>query len=468
MGLYTNVVILYVFFFILANSTKNSKNSSKNTSSWKNTKYISECELPTERGLFKVRGYRHTTENKSYDIAVVISGDVEYKSSVPLRIHDQCLTSEVLGSRRCDCREQLHLSLDYINKHNGVVIYLLQEGRGIGLANKIAAYSLQDSGLDTVDANRHLGFYDDERSYDAVPVILNDLHIQSIQLMTNNPRKIQILLDLSVKIDDILPVIVEPNGFNFKYLLTKVKRMSHVLPLQSINIMDDARNSTKVNIDDLRLSQRYQKGRHSVEAAIHAIRNGLPVIVTDDVKRENEGDIILAAELATPEALAFMVRYSSGVICVSMDHERLTSLQLPPMTEVNEDPKETAFTVSVDVIKGTTTGISAVDRALTSRALANPDSVAADFHRPGHMFPLRARKGGVLARAGHTEASIDLAKMAGLQPVGLLAEIVSIRNPNEMARMDELEEFSNSHSIVMTTIEDIIVYKLEQLAQKKK
>ncbi|KAJ1626315.1 3,4-dihydroxy-2-butanone 4-phosphate synthase-domain-containing protein [Pavlovales sp. CCMP2436] len=196
-------------------------------------------------------------------------------------------------------------------------------------------------------------------------------------------------------------------------------------------------------------------GEQSVVAALAAIKRGEMVIVTDDEARENEGDLIMAAEHATPETIAFMVRHTSGVLCIGMEDERIRQLQLPQMTGNNEDPKGTAFTISVDARTGTTTGISAGDRAETLRQLANPDCTADDFQRPGHIFPLRSRKHGVLARQGHTEAAVDMCRLAGLQPAGVLSEIVSADGLT-MARMPELIEFGKAHNLVMTTITDLV------------
>ncbi len=163
----------------------------------------------------------------------------------------------------------------------------------------------------------------------------------------------------------------------------------------------------------------------SVESAINAINRGEFVVVVDDTDRENEGDLIIAAEKVSAEQMAFMVRHSSGIVCVSMTAERLRQLRLPLMVERNTESHRTAFTVSVDYLHGTTTGVSAADRALTLNALADQNSYARDFARPGHIFPLRCRKGGVLERAGHTEAAHDLSLLAGLQPAGVLCEVVN-------------------------------------------
>lgn len=197
-------------------------------------------------------------------------------------------------------------------------------------------------------------------------------------------------------------------------------------------------------------------GRDSVLAAIKAVGEGNIIVVTDDESRENEGDFIMAGEFATPEKVAFIVRYSSGVICCSVPDARLKELNLPPMLVNNEDPKGTAFTVTTDYKHGTTTGISAADRAATFRALADPTTVPDDFQRPGHVFPLRPRAGGVLERNGHTEAAIDFARLAGCKPAGVLCEIVN--EDGTMARVPDLETFCAQHGLVLTSIADLQNY----------
>ena len=197
-------------------------------------------------------------------------------------------------------------------------------------------------------------------------------------------------------------------------------------------------------------------GVESVVRAIEQLKQGNLIVVTDDEQRENEGDLIMAAQFATQEKIAFVVRHSSGVICASMPSERLDKLQLPPMVVDNQDPKQTAFTVTVDLIQGTTTGISAADRAATFRALADSDSTADMFHRPGHVFPLRPRPGGVLERDGHTEATIDFCRLAGLEPCGILCEVVN--DDGTMARIPDLEKFCEHHNLVLTSIADLIEY----------
>jgi 3,4-dihydroxy 2-butanone 4-phosphate synthase/GTP cyclohydrolase II len=197
----------------------------------------------------------------------------------------------------------------------------------------------------------------------------------------------------------------------------------------------------------------------SIERAVADIKAGKAVVVVDDADRENEGDLIFAAELATPELLSFMVRYTSGYICVPLTEAECGRLDLPPMHHTNGDTFRTAFTVTVDAKQGVTTGISAHDRAHTIRLLADPAATARDFVRPGHVLPLRAREGGVLRRPGHTEAAVDLARLAGLTPAGVLCEIVSQKVEGEMARADELRVFAEDHDLTLITIADLIAYR---------
>ena len=195
----------------------------------------------------------------------------------------------------------------------------------------------------------------------------------------------------------------------------------------------------------------------SVEFAIKEIAAGRPVVVVDDEDRENEGDIVFAASAATPEVMAFTVRYSSGVVCVPMTGDELDRLHLPPMTAVNEDRKGTAYAVSVDARDGVSTGISAADRARTVRLLATAGTGPGDLTRPGHVFPLRAKDGGVLERPGHTEAAVDLARLAGLPPAGGIAEVVN--DDGTMARLPELVAFARRHGLAIISIEDLIAYR---------
>jgi 3,4-dihydroxy 2-butanone 4-phosphate synthase/GTP cyclohydrolase II len=194
-----------------------------------------------------------------------------------------------------------------------------------------------------------------------------------------------------------------------------------------------------------------------IENAIDAIARGEAVVVVDDANRENEGDLIIAAEKSTPETMGFMVRHTSGVVCMPLEGTRLDELQLPMMVAENTTAYRTAFTVSVDAKRGTTTGISAADRATTVHALIDPETRPDDLARPGHIFPLRYREGGVLKRAGHTEAAVDLARLAGLSPAGVLAEVVN--DDGTMARLPELERFAAEHDLAMISIADLIRYR---------
>ena len=197
----------------------------------------------------------------------------------------------------------------------------------------------------------------------------------------------------------------------------------------------------------------------TVERALVDLAAGKAVLVIDDEDRENEGDLIFAAQLATAELVAFMVRYTSGYICVPITEANADRLDLPPMFRVNQDRRGTAYTVTVDAREGVTTGISASDRARTIRLLADPATTSADLSRPGHIVPLRARDGGVLRRPGHTEAAVDLARLAGLAPAGVLCEVVSEKDPSGMARADELRTFADEHGLALISIADLIAYR---------
>lgn len=488
--------------------------------------YIAETNLPTDYGHFRLRAYRCSkediNENCGNEPCVIYAADKppfgtdeQLREDVPFRVHDQCMTSEVFRSQRCDCKEQFNMALKYIHENGGAVVYMQQEGRGIGLANKVAAYSLQDDGLDTVDANLHLGFPEDARQYGAIPEILKDMRIGSIQLMTNNPRKVKRLALLGVRISGTVPMVVpSTNKFNHKYMEAKHSRMAHanLSPLfnkngnmvpKKLNLAEDyiadaksvhvsltksngtmidlteeldmtGTESTEVESNEEQMDgvsareDGYCFGRESVEKAIAAVKAGKMVVVVDDMDRENEGDFIMAAEACTPEDMATIVRYSSGVVCIGMEGKRMDELKLPSMVTNNEDPKGTAFSVTVDATKehGITTGISAHDRSKTVNLLADPNMRAIDFARPGHIFPLRAKAGGVLERDGHTEAAVDLSILAGRGRAGILCEIVSEENPTEMARLPELQRFCRKHGYVLTSIVDIAQYRRELAGTK--
>ncbi len=197
----------------------------------------------------------------------------------------------------------------------------------------------------------------------------------------------------------------------------------------------------------------------SIEQAIKDIRNGKMVILVDDEDRENEGDLTMAAEAVTPEAINFMAKYGRGLICLSLTGEKADSLDLPLMVENNTSQFETGFTISIEAKEGVTTGISAADRAKTILTAVAKDSVAADLARPGHIFPLRARDGGVMVRIGQTEGSVDLAKLAGMEPAGVICEIMD--DDGTMARMPSLEEFSKEHGIGICSVAALVEYRMK-------
>jgi 3,4-dihydroxy 2-butanone 4-phosphate synthase/GTP cyclohydrolase II len=198
---------------------------------------------------------------------------------------------------------------------------------------------------------------------------------------------------------------------------------------------------------------------HTIKEAIDDIKQGKMVILVDDEDRENEGDLTMAAEAVTPEAINFMAKYGRGLICLSLTPEKVKELELPLMTQQNEAAFGTAFTVSIEARHGVTTGISAGDRATTILAAVNPNARAHDVVRPGHIFPLRAMSGGVLQRAGQTEGSVDLARLSGLAPTGVICEIMN--EDGTMARLPELIEFAKKHNLKIVTIRDLIAYRMQ-------
>jgi 3,4-dihydroxy 2-butanone 4-phosphate synthase/GTP cyclohydrolase II len=197
----------------------------------------------------------------------------------------------------------------------------------------------------------------------------------------------------------------------------------------------------------------------TIEEAIKDIRKGKMIILVDDEDRENEGDLTIAASKATPQAVNFMAKYGRGLICLSMTHERVEELRLPMMADMNTSRFGTAFTVSIEAKKGVTTGISAADRAQTIKTAIDPKTRPEDIARPGHIFPLRAQPGGVLQRAGQTEGSVDLARIAGLYPAGVICEIMN--DDGTMARVPQLSKFAQKHKLKMVTIKDLIRYRMQ-------
>ena len=401
------------------------------------TKYItayivSSCNLPTKFGIFKLDIHRIN----NLDIPVLCKNIENYNSNFerknfPLvRVHDACMTSEIFSSLRCDCDEQLQLSMKLINKHDGIIIYTPNEGRGIGIANKINAYNVQDKyKLDTYEANLYLDLPEDCRDYNYVPNILEEYNINRIKLLSNSKLKIKRLRDLGIQILEFYPVLIAPNKFNKKYLLSKRK----------MNVI----NNDETNI------------YCSVEDAIIELKKNKPIIITDNEDRENEGDLIYPAESITPEIMAFIIKYTSGLICCAMHHTIIDNLKLPQMVTDNTDIHKTAFTVSVDYKIGTTTGISASDRAITCNKLCTETSK--DFTMPGHMFPLRANPGGINTRPGHTESSIKMCELAGFKPAAVISEITS-DDKITMADKYCLEALATKHSLKIISISKILEY----------
>ncbi len=199
---------------------------------------------------------------------------------------------------------------------------------------------------------------------------------------------------------------------------------------------------------------------HTIEEAIADIKKGKMIILSDDEDRENEGDLVIAAEKVTPEVINFMAKYGRGLVCLTLTEERTEQLQLAPMTQENTSSFGTAFTISIDARKDVSTGISAKDRAITILTAIHPDTKPGDLVRPGHIFPIRAQKGGVLKRAGQTEGSVDLARLAGLDPAGVICEIMN--EDGTMARLPDLIEFGKQHDLKLVTIKDLIEYRMKR------
>src|SRR5882724_774685 len=304
----------------------------------------------------------------------------------------------------------------------GLLIYEHQEGRGIGLSAKLQAYALQDGGLDTVEANHALGFVADCRVFILSAAILHDLGLSLILLLSNNRHKTSALVDSGIEVVVQVPCEAAPTPHSLPYLRTKKEKMGHALNL--------GQHESSEWDEDFEFA--------GIEEAIGELQAGRMIVVVDDEDRENEGDLTMAAEMITPESVNFMAMHGRGLICLAMTGESLDELDLAPMTADNTALGRTAFTVSIDV-KGpdVTTGISAYDRAGTIRAITDRGSRPEDFARPGHVFPLRARAGGVLERRGQTEAAVDLASLAGLHPAGVICEIVN----DDGATLEALEGF---------------------------
>ena len=423
---------------------------------------ITSCKLPTKYGIFNLDIHRVN----NIDISVLSkniktryitnylknggsnnkeSTDLSNGINVLVRVHDACMTSEIFSSLRCDCDEQLKLSMKLINQHNGIIIYTPNEGRGIGLTNKVRAYNVQDEyNLDTYEANEYINQPEDIREYYYVNQIVNEYRIFSINLLTNSKIKLSRLENQGLNIINITPLFIAPNKFNKKYLITKRK----------MNIFDkEANNNLLKNYDN-------KVAYCTIEEAIQELRNNKPLIVVDDEDRENEGDLIYPAETITPEIMAFFLKYSSGLICCAMSYEMVERLNLKQMVIENTDIHSTAFTVSVDYKIGTTTGISAEDRALTCNKLCTAVDLSY-FTTPGHMFPLRAHPNGLKSRQGHTEASVKLCELAGFKSAAVISEITS-EDKIRMANKKELEKLAIENSLKIVSIKNLMNFNPEQ------
>jgi len=429
--------------------------------------------MPTKWGMFRAIGFEREISNGDRRVETALAlvlGDVTEDAPL-LRIHSQCFTGESLGSLRCDCREQLEIAMQAIAEEGrGLLIYEYQEGRGIGLMAKLQAYALQDAGFDTVEANHALGFKADCRDFSLPAAILCDLGVGQVRLLSNNPAKIRALVDAGIEVLEQVPCEIAPTKYSLDYLRTKKEKMGHSLTLVSSSSRGEEASS---KISDLKFAISTSEAPHvschvnndqfqfaSIDEAVRELRAGRMIVVVDDEDRENEGDLTMAAEMITPEAINLMATYGRGLICLAMTGERLDELELPPMTPENSSLGGTAFTISIDVKgPGVTTGISAHDRAETIKAAIDPHTLPEDFGRPGHVFPLRACLGGVLERRGQTEAAVDLANLAGMYPAGVICEIVN--DDGTMARVPDLIRFCRKHGLVMVTVADLARYRLD-------
>ncbi|HET9712400.1 MAG TPA: 3,4-dihydroxy-2-butanone-4-phosphate synthase [Pyrinomonadaceae bacterium] len=403
---------------------------------------VASTRIPTKWGVFETLGFEREVLNGTRTVETALAlvlGHLKEDDAPLVRIHSQCFTGEVLGSLRCDCGDQLDLAMQALAEEGrGLIIYEHQEGRGIGLMAKLKAYSLQDRGLDTVEANRALGLAADYRDFSLPAAILSELGITRVRLLSNNPDKSRALSDAGIDVVTRIPCEAVANFHSYAYLRAKKEKLGHALTLQEDRV-------EFASIDD----------------AIRELRAGRMIVVVDDEDRENEGDLTMAAEMITPEAINFMARHGRGLICLAMTGERLQKLQLEPMAPENTALGGTAFTVSIDLKgRGVTTGISAYDRAETIRTAVDANSIPEDFARPGHVFPLCARAGGVLERRGQTEAAVDLASIAGLSPAGVICEIVN--DDGTMARVPDLIKFCKTHNRLMITVDALAKYRLEQ------
>ena len=269
---------------------------------------IASTRIPTRWGTFRTLAFELQTpgENRQVETALVLTmGDVT-RGAPLVRIHSQCITSEVFGSLRCDCSDQLEIAMRAIADEGcGLIIYEHQEGRGIGLMAKLQAYSLQDAGLDTVEANEALGLKADCRTFGLPAAILHHLGVSRVRLLSNNPLKVRALLEAGIEVSEEEPCEAAPNPYSLAYLRTKKEKMGHRLILAE---------------NEFRFAD--------IETAMDELRAGRMIVVVDDEDRENEGDLTMAAEMITPDAVNFMAMQGRGLICLAMTGERLDELEL--------------------------------------------------------------------------------------------------------------------------------------------
>src|SRR5260370_18690109 len=298
--------------------------------------------LPTKWGVFQTIGFERDilpgSGGRETAVAIIL-GNLADETPL-LRIHSECFTGEVLGSVRCDCNDQLDLAMRAIaGEGRGLVIYEHQEGRGIGLMAKLRAYALQDEGLDTVEANRALGFKDDARDFGLSVAILRELGLDRVRLLTNNPNKVRALIDGGLEAEQ-LSCEAASNSHSLAYLRTKKEKMGHALTLEPKEQIGPTQPIGSIDQNEFSFA--------SVEDAIREFKAGLMIVVVDDEDRENEGDLTMAAEMITPEAINFMAKHGKGLICVAMTGERLKELEIALMVPAHSALGGTAFTVSID------------------------------------------------------------------------------------------------------------------------
>jgi 3,4-dihydroxy-2-butanone 4-phosphate synthase/GTP cyclohydrolase II len=372
-----------------------------------------------------------TTFNNIDDehIAIVFGNALEQNAPL-VRVHSECLTGDVFHSRFCDCGQQLTESINTCSVNGGIILYLRQEGRGIGLYNKLDSYLLQhNNGLNTYDANHKLGFKPDLRDYKVASSMLLALGVGSVKLLTNNPEKVEQLRTFGVSVIEQIPTGVYIHDDNRNYITSKRAR-GHVIAEPEISSLSEI-------LSELRLQK--------------------PVIIVDDEDRENEGDLFIPAETLTQEVMTFMIRKCGGIVCATIEKQLADTLDLPLQPRRNLIDNQAHFTVSIEAAHGMETGVSSQDRTRTIKQLLKPNISKSDISTPGHVFPLIANERGVLGRAGHTEAAVELSKLAGYKGVGVICEIIN--EDGTMARLNDLHLFAQQYNLKIGTIKDIIEFR---------